>query len=148
MELINASLRKSHNCRAIPRDTETMKLVCSKCRCPLTVDLHEVDARGVADGVCGQPWLPPDTFAIDDDHDTELPVHRARTIVVRPDALLDGTVVVSGRVNGCCGFDGMDGPNQSCANCGRVLGTARTDCWQFHEVRFKPGAIIAIADSR
>lgn len=32
------------------------------------------------------------------------------------------------RLNGCCGLDGCDGPNQVC-QCGADVGTLRTDCW-------------------
>lgn len=32
------------------------------------------------------------------------------------------------RLNGCCGLDGCDGPNQIC-ECGAEIGTLRTDCW-------------------
>lgn len=32
------------------------------------------------------------------------------------------------RLNGCCGLDGCDGPNQIC-QCGSDVGTLRTDCW-------------------
>lgn len=32
------------------------------------------------------------------------------------------------RLNGCCGLDGCDGPNQLCG-CGAEVGTLRTDCW-------------------
>ncbi|UKK86148.1 hypothetical protein L7H23_08645 [Sphingopyxis sp. BSN-002] len=35
------------------------------------------------------------------------------------------------RLNGCCGLDGCDGPNQVC-RCGAEVGTLRTDCWTPH----------------
>ena len=35
------------------------------------------------------------------------------------------------RLNGCCGLDGCDGPNQVC-RCGAAVGTLRTDCWTLH----------------
>lgn len=35
------------------------------------------------------------------------------------------------RLNGCCGLDGCDGPNQICG-CGAQIGTLRTDCWTPH----------------
>ena len=48
---------------------------------------------------------------------------------------------VTGQAVACCGLDGQDGPNQACASCGQVLGTAWTDCWTQHEVRFTPGTV-------
>ena len=37
----------------------------------------------------------------------------------------------SGSVNGCCGLDGLDGPNLVCAN-GHKIGTEKSDCWMPH----------------
>ncbi len=33
------------------------------------------------------------------------------------------------RLNGCCGLDGLDGPNMQCANCNAEVGTRKSDCW-------------------
>ncbi|MFE9428621.1 hypothetical protein ACFYNO_37400 [Kitasatospora sp. NPDC006697] len=35
----------------------------------------------------------------------------------------------SSRRNGCCGLDGMDGPNLVCGGCGAEVGTEQSDCW-------------------
>jgi hypothetical protein len=35
------------------------------------------------------------------------------------------------RLAGCCGLDGMDGPNLLCAN-GHEIGTEKSDCWMPH----------------
>ena len=35
------------------------------------------------------------------------------------------------RRNGCCGLDGMDGPNLVCPN-GHEVGTEKSDCWMPH----------------
>lgn len=37
----------------------------------------------------------------------------------------------SGGINGCCGLDGLDGPNLICAN-GHEVGTEKSDCWMPH----------------
>tara|TARA_R110002072_G_scaffold299849_1_gene475950 strand:+ start:724 stop:1152 length:429 start_codon:yes stop_codon:yes gene_type:complete len=34
-------------------------------------------------------------------------------------------------LNGCCGLDGCDGPNQIC-QCGNEIGTLKSDCWTPH----------------
>jgi hypothetical protein len=34
-------------------------------------------------------------------------------------------------LNGCCGPDGGDGPNQIC-ECGAEIGTIMSDCWTPH----------------
>ncbi|MDH7974425.1 hypothetical protein QH494_19725 [Sphingomonas sp. AR_OL41] len=35
---------------------------------------------------------------------------------------------LASRLNGCCGLDGCDGPNQLCV-CGAEIGTRLSDCW-------------------
>jgi hypothetical protein len=35
------------------------------------------------------------------------------------------------RLNGCCGLDGLDGPNLVCPN-GHEVGTEQSDCWMSH----------------
>ena len=35
------------------------------------------------------------------------------------------------RRNGCCGLDGLDGPNLICVN-GHEVGTEKSDCWMPH----------------
>jgi hypothetical protein len=64
----------------------------------------------------------------------------AGAIVVHPEhRLLTALVNIDGHSYGCCGLDGLDGPNQACSKCGRVVGTARTDCWMSNlEMRFWP----------
>jgi hypothetical protein len=64
----------------------------------------------------------------------------AGAIVVHPDDRISHSLAtVDGQSYGCCGLDGLDGPNQACSNCGRIIGTARTDCWMdAHEMRFWP----------
>lgn len=45
------------------------------------------------------------------------------------------------RLSGCCGRDGLDGPNQVCRHCGAEVATLRDDCWSPVEVRFEPSAV-------
>lgn len=71
---------------------------------------------------------------------TEREVDPAGAIVVHPDdRIAESLGTVEGHSFGCCGLDGTDGPNQACTSCGRIVGTARTDCWiADHEMRFWP----------
>lgn len=64
----------------------------------------------------------------------------AGAISIAPNDLLREAVQPSGLRQGCCGPDGMDGPNFSCL-CGNVLGTEWGDCWTMAEVRFLPAAV-------
>ncbi|MFY9352349.1 MAG: hypothetical protein WBL20_24030 [Sphingobium sp.] len=49
---------------------------------------------------------------------------------LNPDDLTDQVRLTKNhkRLNGCCGLDGTDGPNQLC-RCGAEIGTLKTDCW-------------------
>lgn len=45
-----------------------------------------------------------------------------------------------GRLNGCCGLDGLDGPNILC-ECGAEIGTEKSDCWMPHCLLLDPAAV-------
>lgn len=61
-------------------------------------------------------------------------------IAANPQSVAPGALVSSGDDIGCCGSDGLNGPNRSCA-CGNVVATQWSDCWTFAEVRFLPDAV-------
>jgi hypothetical protein len=50
------------------------------------------------------------------------------------------------RLNGCCGWDGMDGPNQVC-QCGSEVGTLQNDCWTSHVFIAQPLATIILDEA-
>jgi hypothetical protein len=129
-------------------------VVCSQCGSPLTVALLAAAPdrlfRYASDR---QPVVEPGVAIVDPEPRTvwksspdkireTVELCPAGSLVVNPDDLLPGGVVVTGNAVGCCGLDRMDGPNQACASCGQVLGTAQTDGWTPAEVRFLPAAIV------
>jgi len=67
---------------------------------------------------------------------------RAGAIAANPSDLLPGALTSVGKDNGCCGSDGLDGPNRACS-CGAVVATEWSDCWTQAEVRFEPTAVAA-----
>jgi hypothetical protein len=64
----------------------------------------------------------------------------AGAIAIHPDDVLPDALRSHGPDNGCCGSDGMDGPNRACV-CGAVVATEWSDCWTQAEVRFLPDAV-------
>jgi hypothetical protein len=48
---------------------------------------------------------------------------------------------VSGRLNGCCGLDGCDGPNLVCRFCMAEIAVERSDCWTPQEVVLLAAAV-------
>ena len=49
-----------------------------------------------------------------------------------------------GRLQGCCGLDGVNGPNLQCEICGTYVATKRTDCWTLHYIFFDPSTTQAV----
>ena len=62
--------------------------------------------------------------------ETKEPLEFVPQYWVNPEDLCEGVRLTKRweRLNGCCGLDGMGGPNQLCA-CGAEVGTLRSDCW-------------------
>jgi len=49
----------------------------------------------------------------------------------------------SARLHGCCGLDGLDGPNLLCQGCEEEVGVEISDCWTEHDVRLIRSAVVA-----
>lgn len=47
------------------------------------------------------------------------------------------------RLNGCCGLDGLDGPNLVCAACGSEVATQQSDCWSQQQIMLAPASVSA-----
>lgn len=133
-----------------------MHLVCTRCRTALTRDCR-LGADGDYDRLAdqGAPSVPAGIIVrrnIEDaltvspakGREKRRKVSAAGAFSINPADLCEGALKPSGIDNGCCGSDGLDGPNRSCA-CGQVLGTQWSDCWTQAEVRFEPDRV-AIVD--
>ena len=122
--------------------TEATIFVCAGCERLLTRpvrQLADLPQRVAGDyPVRNPPTVEQGTWASDRDLDGGTPVlHLADVLeqVPHPDG---------GRENGCCGRDGLEGPNLLCPGCQREVATVRDDCWTFQEVRLVPGAVRSI----
>lgn len=114
----------------------------------LTVLEELPDLVSLSDGVGHAPTVPIGFMAVDPDAVPDFLGGGADErgssgcLVVNPaDA---GTLVRHPDVrrnSGCCGHDGLDGPNRLCPSCGTEVATLRDDCWSRVEVRFEPGRI-------
>ena len=89
------------------------------------------------------PTVPVGSWALD----TEPPSSISSKVVhggwpvLNPDDLLDLPAYPQGRNSGCCGRDGLDGPNVVCPVCGGEVATVRDDCWTYVEARLEPQAV-------
>ncbi|MDI3403743.1 hypothetical protein [Streptomyces cavernicola] len=62
-------------------------------------------------------------------------------ILAKADLRNTRTTTRRGRVNGCCGLDGCDGPNLECAQCGNFVATEQSDCWTAQQIALVPAAV-------
>ncbi len=65
-------------------------------------------------------------------------------VLARADVRGTELIALRGRLNGCCGLDGCDGPNLVCRGCAAEVATERSDCWTLQEVVLVPDAVEAI----
>lgn len=114
---------------------------CRRCRTELTRPAREVplpapdDHRPPEDTGAGLPLpprVPAGTYAATESG-----------FVLHPGDVRGLTPIHGrGRRNGCCGMDGLDGPNLACGGCGADVATERNDCWcAWQQVTLVPGAV-------
>ncbi|MFI6481169.1 hypothetical protein ACIBH1_24780 [Nonomuraea sp. NPDC050663] len=86
----------------------------------------------------GPPYVPEGPGAR-----THVPAGPAFTVLVHPDDVRSLRLHADpGRLNGCCGYDGVDGPNLVCEGCGAEIATEQNDCWvTWHDIRLEPAAV-------
>lgn len=98
---------------------------CKACGLVLAEGLSEC----LEDSLClddGSPMLPPKMFFIS--KGTFSPEQVGDYLINVEDLLNTRLFEVAGRLNGCCGLDGLDGINHICQN-GHEVATVRDDCW-------------------
>lgn len=127
-----------------------MTIVCGSCGNPLTHALSQLDVipeprRAQPEDERFQPTIPEGSWAIDPEPiawQGQLPTSTLGSLVINP---ADAIGVLSSddptRNSGCCGHDGLDGPNLLCGGCRYEVATLRDDCWSLLEVRFEPSAV-------
>lgn len=132
---------------ATPEPT-AVRFACRGCGLALTGVLREVDLpvpTGERSWDSPTPLLAAGTYALDADTGDGQTV--APVVVLHPDDL-SGVVPHPdrGRSSGCCGHDGLDGPNRVCGGCGTEVATLRDDCWVgWSSVRLEPAGVVRTA---
>jgi hypothetical protein len=112
---------------------------CGNCRRSLSADLREVPLPPpVTEEEPGidrflPPWLPRGAYAANPDTD-EFALHP-------DDVCAMSTHPDLRRCGGCCGLDGVDGPNLVCDNCGAEVATRYSDCWSQQYIGLVPQAV-------
>ena len=100
---------------------------CPICRTAITQPLAPLNADQSLCVEDGKPLLPQGFFTICKEYWNA----DGQFIVSLADLVGAGHHLDRARLNGCCGLDGLDGPNLICAN-GHEIGTEKSDCWMPH----------------
>ncbi|WP_336026544.1 hypothetical protein [Geodermatophilus sp. FMUSA9-8] len=121
-------------------------LVCSACGTALTRPVQrllQLPARQPLAGPAYAATVAPGQWAVDPEPAFRTgrgePVGSGGCFVVHPDELLALPPHADPRrSSGCCGRDGLDGPNVVCPGCGAAVATVLDDCWTYREARLEP----------
>ena len=127
----------------------TVRFACASCGQALTKPVETLPSlpERVEDDFPGfQPTVPPGSWALDPDpmfwDSAGRPTTTKGCAVLNATDMLDLTPHPDLRRNsGCCGHDGLDGPNVVCPSCGNEVATLRDDCWSYVEVRLEPASV-------
>lgn len=112
-----------------------MKLICRTCKIEISKELTELENFNLLNTNDGQDYIPEGFFIIDNKKaDIEL---EGAIIINIKDLTNSAYHLDDSRLNGCCGYDGLDGMNRVCLN-NHEIGTENSDCWMFHFVSLDP----------
>ncbi|MEH7098472.1 hypothetical protein [Neobacillus vireti] len=76
-----------------------------------------------------EDYIPEGYFVIDNGEEE---IRTKGTIIINLKDLINSHYHPdAGRLNGCCGCDGLDGINRVCVN-NHEIGTENSDCWMPH----------------
>lgn len=125
--------------------------VCAKCSAALTRSVEQLAVlpdrvEAVFPGY--EPTVPPGSWAVDLKSiavaESGEPLDSLDCVVLNSEDLLSlPSHPDRRRSSGCCGHDGLDGPNLICPECGNEVATLRDDCWTYVEVRLEPTQTVA-----
>jgi hypothetical protein len=119
-----------------------MRLICKRCSTELSPELSVANIEQ-RNETAGEDFLRRGTVMQEDrSHFHE----RGNAYIAHIDDVTRVHLTNDGkRLAGCCGLDGMDGPNLQCDKCGAYVATKKDDCWMPHRVVFDPATTEAIA---
>lgn len=110
-------------------------LACTHCGQRITALITEQDAPPADRDAPGQAFMTKGTY---------VPSWNHGFVLHRDDVTGTDRHPDPHRLNGCCGLDGLDGPNLVCSGCRTEIGTEESDCWKPHLIVTLPDATKAI----
>jgi hypothetical protein len=109
------------------------------CGVAVTNELQEItDISGLDKDSYGKDYLPKGVYSYSDKIFSHM--NSLEIIVNNNDVINCNYHKDRSRLNGCCGKDGLDGPNRVCVN-GHEVATEQSDCWTYHCTSFTPEAV-------
>ena len=111
-----------------------MVVRCKKCNSILTNDLMQLQEISKLNEVDNEDYIQTGFYFLSDvDFFGD---GKEKVVVNKADLINAENHPNKGRLNGCCGLDGLDGLNKVCIK-GHEVGTECSDCWMPHYVIFE-----------
>jgi hypothetical protein len=117
-------------------------LLCGNCGAqlsrPIRIVQHSQQAPADLNVADGEPLTPAGTgvfshfffYIVTAQTIADAPVDFTTQHWLHPiDVLAAEVVTDTARLSGCCGLDGLNGPNMRCMACNEDVGTRQSDCW-------------------
>ncbi|MGA3603087.1 hypothetical protein [Lysinibacillus agricola] len=104
-----------------------MKIICLKCNVEISKQVTKLDDVSLLNENDGEAYIPEGFFTI------EKFGERDSIIINLKDLINSNHHSDESRLNGCCGYDGLDGMNRVCVN-KHEIGTENSECWMPHYI--------------
>lgn len=112
-----------------------MKIICQKCNVEISKQVTELDDLSLLNENDGEPYIPEGFFIVDNGEEDIRT--KGYFIINLNDFINSNYHPDKSRLNGCCGYDGLDGINRVCVN-NHDIGTENSDCWMPHFIALEP----------
>ena len=118
-----------------------MKLICQNCKIEISKQVTELKDINFLNENNGEDYIPEGFFMVDSGLED---IKTKGYIIINIKDLLNSNYHPDGsRLNGCCGYDGLDGVNRVCNN-NHEIGTENSDCWMPHFIALNPDLVTVI----
>ncbi|OCA92576.1 hypothetical protein [Pseudobacillus wudalianchiensis] len=115
-----------------------MKLTCQTCDIVISNEVVELKDLSRLNDKDGQDYIPKGFFIID--NQDFCPELKGAIMINIKDSTNSKYHSDGSRLNGCCGYDGLDGMNRICSN-NHEIGTEMSDCWMPHCIALNPNLV-------
>ncbi|MDP5277210.1 hypothetical protein [Chengkuizengella axinellae] len=107
-----------------------MKLICKRCEIEISKQITELQDLKLLSKNNDKDYIPEGYFLQDSGKDNS--TNTSSFIIINVKDLINSKYHSNTRrLNGCCGYDGLDGVNRVCIN-NHEIGTEKSDCWMPH----------------